>query len=112
MITIFAGRNPNRCALHVAGHAGAAPLGEDVVCAAVSVLTQTLAMSLRVFELRGCRIRLRPGDARITCTVSGLADALFYQTILGLAQIARQYPEQVRLRTEGFFAGDEKEETA
>ena len=44
--------------------------------------------------------------------MSGLADALFYQTILGLAQIARQYPEQVRLRTEGFFAGDEKEETA
>ena len=28
MITIFAGRNPNRWALHVAGHARASPTGE------------------------------------------------------------------------------------
>ena len=46
MIMIFAGRRDDRCALHVAGHAGYANKGQDIVCAAVSTLVNNLAGAL------------------------------------------------------------------
>lgn len=35
--------------LHVAGHAGAGDYGQDLVCAAVSALVETLALGLKSF---------------------------------------------------------------
>lgn len=107
MIMVFAGRRNGRCALHVAGHAGYAPHGQDIVCAGVSALVDCLAAALYVFELKGAYADLQEGSARLTCAGSGVADVLFYQTALGLIGLARKHPECIRMRTEGFFAGDE-----
>lgn len=53
-------RRPPAVSLTVSGHAGAAPHGEDLVCAAVSALVETLALGLKRFEVPGVW-SLRPG---------------------------------------------------
>ena len=95
MIMIFAGRRDDRCALHVAGHAGCAARGQDVVCAAVSAVVNTL-----------------PGEARVTCGRSGAAEVLFYAAVIGLAQMAAAYPDHIQMQTEGYFRAGQEEESA
>ena len=46
MIHIEYYRAPERFALSVKGHAGFAPAGRDIVCAAVSVLVSELSLAL------------------------------------------------------------------
>ncbi|WP_370813920.1 ribosomal-processing cysteine protease Prp [Butyricicoccus pullicaecorum] len=111
MIMIFAGRRDDRCALHVAGHAGYANKGQDIVCAAVSTLVNTLAGALAAFDCRGFRAKLQPGDARITCAASGATDVLFYAAVIGLAQLQNTYPNYIQMRTEGYFCADREEES-
>lgn len=82
--------------LHLAaiGHAGAAPHGEDLVCAGISTLLCTLAAQL---ELAGCSstARLEPGyaDLRAERSRSSLAAFSFAET--GLQMLAMQYPQYV-----------------
>ena len=56
--------------LTVKGHAMTAPKGEDLVCAAASILARTLAANAAQFNsegmLKSCHIRLDDGDAEIT----------------------------------------------
>lgn len=111
MIMIFAGRRDDRCALHVAGHAGYANKGQDIVCAAVSTLVNTLASALAAFDCRGFHAKLQPGDARITCAASGVTDVLFYAAVIGLAQLQNTYPNYIQMRTEGYFCADREEES-
>jgi uncharacterized protein YsxB (DUF464 family) len=54
--------------LTVTGHAGFAPMGQDLVCAGVSALVYALARTVRDWEGqldRPVRILLEPGNARI-----------------------------------------------
>ena len=112
MIMVFAGRREGRCALHVAGHAGYAAHGQDIVCAAVSSVVNTLAGALAAFELSGFHAKPLPGEARITCGGSGAADVLFYAAVIGLAQLAAAYPDYIQMRTEGYFRAGKEEESA
>lgn len=85
----------------VKGHAGAAPHGEDLICAAVSALLCTLAEAVRRLEEHGraehVEIRLFAGDAEISfhsaceCPVIAVVDTV----CLGLECLAAQYPEHV-----------------
>ena len=111
MIMIFAGRRDDRCALHVAGHAGYDNRGQDIVCAAVSTLVNTLAGALAAFDCRGFHAKLQPGDARITCAASGATDVLFYAAVIGLAPLHNTYPNYIQMRTEGYFCADREEES-
>lgn len=87
--------------LSVSGHAGYAPRGRDIVCAAVSALAQTALLGLRrvgaSFELdeTGGRIAiaLAPGEGQRSRDVLAT-------TALGLAAIAERYGEFVSLREE------------
>lgn len=82
-------------ALAVSGHAGYAPAGQDIVCAAVSTVVLLCEATLDAF---GCVwSELENGD-----TVTVAADGEYAETILNVAaetleQLAGQYPESVRL---------------
>ena len=86
----------------VKGHAGAAPHGEDLVCAAVSALLCTLAEAVRRLEcnhqVEQAEIRLMAGDAEISfvseyeCMVNTVVDTV----CLGLECMAEQYPQHMR----------------
>lgn len=99
--------------LKASGHAGQAPYGQDIVCAAVSVLTQALAMRLMDDEKRGrlkvdVKIDKETGTMRLqTWPNSGREEqtrAYFKVITTGLRAIAEQYPQNVRygeVRTHG-----------
>jgi len=85
----------------VTGHAGAAPHGEDLVCAAVSALLCTLAEAVRRLErnhqAEQAVIRLLPGDGEVSfvseyeCLVNSVVDTV----CLGLECLATVYPDNV-----------------
>lgn len=67
MITVEYSRKGHRVTAR--GHAGSAPCGHDLICAAVSAVTYTLAENIRVMQekgwLRSHTVKLEPGDAVI-----------------------------------------------
>lgn len=109
MIRIRCTRRDNVMNLLVAGHAGYARRGEDIVCAGVSALTNALASTLTLLGETSAQIDLGSARAQITCcTDSTLVYCLYYQTLVGLVTIAHEYPQQIDLRTVGFFCGDDR----
>ena len=90
--------NPDRGRLRLSGHAGSAPLGEDLVCAAVSALCATLAENLRVYDPKA-RVVMESGYARISSRDPDLRP-LFDIIYRGLRQLARQYPDYIHTRRE------------
>ena len=83
----------------LSGHAGADPYGQDIVCAAVSVLTINLYNSIRT--LTGDLVTASVTEDQTVIgwehlSESGrvLVDAFF----LGICSIAESYPENVSIR--------------
>ncbi len=105
-ITLAKDDGERRLSLTVKGHAGCGEKGRDIVCAAVSILTYTLAKNVDTARERGERldasIRLAEGDAHVLCT-AGDSDA--YRALLrvfrvieeGYALLAESYPHHVTL---------------
>ncbi|MDR2343412.1 MAG: ribosomal-processing cysteine protease Prp [Spirochaetaceae bacterium] len=85
-----------------AGHAGAGPKGEDIVCAAVSALSAALVGSLQGRE--GVRVRAdAPERGRLCVGLSYEGGArLFLEgagavLLEGLGSVAREHPECCKL---------------
>ena len=94
--------------LKVNGHAEQAVYGQDIICAAASVLTKTLAQCLKWYGDNGLlrsapRLKLKGGDANIMCRpkatefVRVMYDFLFAQT--GFVLLAHNYPQYVMVET-------------
>jgi len=83
----------------VSGHSGYAPPGQDIVCAAISTLTQTLAAS--VDELTNDRIQsdIRQGYAviRYKEDLSEQGKLLIRSFFIGVSGVASAYPEHVKI---------------
>lgn len=83
--------------ISVAGHSGYAPPGQDIVCAAVSVLTETL---IRALAAEGAAAEARLEDGRANVTFGKLSErakgyAAFFAR--GAAGVAEAYPQYVKL---------------
>ena len=74
----------------VCGHAGYAPAGQDIVCAAVYALAGSLEETGQA-----ARICIRRGFAEVEG--AGDCGAAFALVRCGLAQLARQYPACVQV---------------
>ena len=97
--------------LHVKGHAGASAPGNDIVCAAASILSYTLAQNIKTAQQRGLlkyrpTLKLKEGDSIITCRAKNadayrelLHDYLFVQT--GFQVLAYNYPSYVAVEMFG-----------
>ena len=92
--------------LTVTGHAGQAAAGQDVVCAAASILVYTAAQVVQAMYEGGRLeekpvIRLEAGDAAIVCRPTGaaFAEALHAYTVIqtGFLLLARDYPEYIQV---------------
>lgn len=88
------------CSLVVEGHAGAAPKGRDIVCAAASALVYALDGTLRAF---GAVVEggLSPGRAVISCGDNDRVRTAFLVAAVGFAQLQASYPQFVRASFEG-----------
>lgn len=90
MIQVIYNEVEDAMILRAEGHAGFAPKGQDIVCAAVSVLMQTLACSVGTCMCNdGKRFS-------VVCKKSNDNIAKFELVTDGLALLQREYPENVR----------------
>lgn len=96
--------------LTVTGHAGTAPHGEDLVCAAVSILVYTLASRLYEIEDRmeakgdpfEAIISLEPGNAKLKWSRETVEVKLLIHTIqTGLVLLMEKHPENIRIELPG-----------
>lgn len=94
--------------LTLQGHAGAAPHGQDLVCAAVSGLVYALAGRLTELDAQGAFkqppvIRLFSGDARISVIpkekYATEVQENFCLIQSGLKLLQQHYPKQVKVKT-------------
>lgn len=95
MITIIYDEKRKDISLQASGHAGYAPKGQDIVCAAVSTLMQSLA-----YSVDSGTVTCDPGGdniLRVQANRSLDTLAKFELVIDGLYLLAQQYPENVQL---------------
>lgn len=99
--------------LQLQGHAGAAPKGKDLICAAASMLAYTLAQTMEFMQEEGGlqvkpTIRLEEGDVLILAKPKPdrYAEALhaFFVTQAGYHLLEHNYPQNVKLCSFGAAA--------
>ena len=98
MINVRAG--PGK--IKITGHAHYAPPGKDIVCAAISTITQTFIASIE--ELTGEQIKydISPGRTDIYIENPGEdAQLLIGSFLIGCKMIADEYPKYVRIENKG-----------
>ena len=103
MICIHA--DVERMQLRVRGHAGYAPEGQDIVCAAVSALVYTLAQNLALTLCdEDYSARLEDGDAYIEARppaeLAVSCQRIFMVIVNGLNLLANQYDQYVWFEAE------------
>ena len=107
MIRVTYYREYNR--VTVEGHAGAGPVGHDLVCSAVSALALTLAGNVKYMEaqeaVHGVTIKLEEGKAEIQCTpyrrYKDSAQQIFRAVCVGFELLATKYPENICYEVRG-----------
>ena len=81
------------------GHAGAGPKGNDIVCAAVSVLTDSVFLGLDRHLKREMEWDADSGDisVRLKEAPDELTEAILATLVLGLTEIQKIYPDRLRI---------------
>ena len=87
------------------GHASYAPQGQDIVCAAVSILLTTLAEMISQFHESNNALLdeadLRSGKAHLRFALESAGEEAVETTVTGLKLIAASYPENCELKLSG-----------
>lgn len=103
MIQAVFDKSGDEARMTVRGHAGYAPAGQDIVCAAVSTVVAVCELTL---DATGCRweeVTEHGGPAGVTvCGVGGEAACIVNVARQALLEIARQYPDNVRVEDGGW----------
>lgn len=108
MITARFYRKPERGSVHMTmrGHSGAAPKGQDLICASATMLAYTAGQAVQFLYEQGklkCKpkISIREGNATIIATPKekALAETLhtFWVVQAGIHVLAHNYPQYVTL---------------
>lgn len=63
-VELFLAEDDHIRAFQVEGHAGSAPYGEDIVCAAISILSQTAVIGLNHFLSLAPEVKIQEGLLR------------------------------------------------
>lgn len=101
MTRVYAEQDGDTVRLECRGHAGYAESGKDVVCAAISAISQTLYLWCRNAEgVRIKRERMEPG--RFVLEACGPCAEPWRAAVLGLMSLAQGYPAYIRVDTRGF----------
>ncbi len=85
------------------GHAGYAELGSDIVCAGISALANTTALSLEQLLKLEIEGQADPESGYLDCNwinqpdKAAAASLLVHSMLLGLQEIAKQYPKYLKV---------------
>ena len=84
--------------IEISGHAGYAETGKDIVCAGVTVLTQTLIRSMEDLTRDEIECEISPGRADIHYrNLSEEGKLLVDSFFIGVCSIADEFPDYVRI---------------
>lgn len=106
----FTNEDAGSISLRLSGHAGAAEHGQDVICAAASILAYTVAQTLQFMHEQGAmqkkpHIRLKEGDTLIVAKPKeeSYAETLhtFFVAQVGFHLLSHNYPKYVELKSFG-----------
>ena len=106
----FTNKESGSITMKLSGHAGQAEKGEDIVCAAASILAYTVAQALQFMYEQGelqkrPHIRLEEGDTIIVANPKedSYAEALhtFFVAQVGYHLLSHNYPKYVTLSSFG-----------
>ncbi|PKM83009.1 MAG: ribosomal-processing cysteine protease Prp [Firmicutes bacterium HGW-Firmicutes-14] len=88
----------------VKGHAGYKPPGEDIVCAAVSVLAQTALLGLGNYVKKGLDYQIDDSGVlrcslpdKLAETESIQAEAILETMVIGLKNLQKNYSKYIRV---------------
>ncbi|WP_458457478.1 ribosomal-processing cysteine protease Prp [Pseudobutyrivibrio sp.] len=102
MIKVKFYENNHRYAISTEGHAEYAPIGQDIVCAAVSILMQTYGNYVTEHEENrswiNLEVKLEDGESNVEVLdpEDSIKD-IYYMTMEGLEDIQRVYPAYISL---------------
>ena len=83
--------------ISVKGHAGYAPHGQDIVCAAISTLLQVFVEAVDKFTNDKINTKMAAGNAVILYEhLTEQAQLLMNAFLLGVEMIAESYPDNVK----------------
>lgn len=90
----------------ITGHSGTAPIGEDIVCAAVSVLAQTTILGFShilkqkpEYSIHDGSLHFQVGDG-LSASERKEASLLLETMVVGLKNIKEQYPTVIAIEEE------------
>ncbi len=93
----------------VTGHAGFKPHGEDIICAAVSMLAQTALLGLGRYIKKGLRYEIKEqnqtGPGILRCSLPDdldeaakiRAEAILETMVIGLKNLEENHPKYIRV---------------
>lgn len=88
----------SRSGITMDGHAGYAPHGQDIVCAGISTLVQSLIQSFEDLCTDEISYHLKPGWVEIKHgDLSAKAQVLVDSFFIGCYMIAEKYPDHVKV---------------
>lgn len=107
MIDVIYYREHNRVTVN--GHAKSDEYGKDLICAAVSTLTLTMAANVENLAAKNYvtahTVRLDPGDAEISCNprtrYRDSVKQVFMSVCAGFEVLANQYPDYIQYNVRG-----------
>ena len=84
---------------HFRGHAKAGPYGEDIVCAAISMLSQTSLLGLHEVAQQSMEYRIEDGELDILLSepITERGQTILETMLLGIKNVADQYSDFVRV---------------
>ena len=95
----------NRLRMEVEGHANFDEAGKDIICAAASILTDTLGETIEEAEARGrceCKVKAEDGKALIWAnpTMGSIVEikSYFRMAVKGFRMLQQQYPGFVTIK--------------
>lgn len=97
--------SPKQRKLRIKGHAGYKPPGEDIVCAAASMIFYNLAQVLMEYDKEQTMtkpVEMKYGDVSVIraypkAAVEAWVDHDFYFALTGFRLLENQYPEHVNV---------------
>lgn len=99
-IAVYCNRDGVVLGFRAEGHANTAPHGQDIVCAAVSVLTQTAALGLSEHLHKKVLVEQKSGVlvVKLAQQPDALTEAVFQTMLIGLREVEKINPRVVHIQ--------------
>lgn len=97
MIRIRFGKDDDRLALRICGHAGYAAPGQDIVCAAVSMLAQSFSLAAGSAPGAAACTRAASGQLTVTCADTPETRAMLRMCRVGFRALEAAYGQWVQV---------------